>query len=509
MYQALYRKWRPRTFSDVCGQEHITKTLQNEIINERISHAYLFTGTRGTGKTSCAKILAKAVNCLNPVNGNPCNECAICKGIDNGSILDVNEIDAASNSRVEDIREIIDEVNFTPSSAKYRVYIVDEVHMLSVSAFNALLKTLEEPPSHVIFILATTDTHKLPVTILSRCQRFDFNRISSGAIMSRLAFIGEKEGFKIDDDASHLLAELSDGCMRDALTLLDRCLAYSDNITEATVIKTSGVAGSKHLFEFSDYISKNDIASCLTLITRLYNEACETDYLCRELINHFRNIMIAKTVKDSYELIGCSRADYDLLKERTKSFSLEFIFNCIDELEEAFQNMKSVSNKKSQLERAVIKICIFNNKQQAFQKENIPVQNTSAAQVIAPTAAVKNESSAPVNAPVEDLPEGPIRKWGDVIDNLLSFAPDIYSVSIGSTAVFSDNKIIIDTPNDMLYNMITSNADARINLRKAIFNITGSKAKLIINISGKNKFQNGNDTDDLAILKKKIDEFNA
>lgn len=224
MYQVLYRKWRPKTFADVSGQEHITTTLLNEISTNRLNHAYLFTGSRGTGKTTCAKILAKAVNCLHPVNGNPCGECEICKGIDDGSILDIVEMDAASNRKIDDIRQIIDEVQFKPAKCKYRVYIIDEVHMLTTEAFNALLKTLEEPPEHVIFILATTEVHKLPQTILSRCQRFDFHRIPPRAIADRLLYVANQEGVTLSDSAAMLAASVADGALRDALSLLDRCM---------------------------------------------------------------------------------------------------------------------------------------------------------------------------------------------------------------------------------------------------------------------------------------------
>ena len=231
MYQVLYRKWRPQVFTDVYGQEHITKTLMNAVDTGRVSHAYLFTGSRGTGKTTCAKILAKAVNCEHPVNGNPCNECASCRGIDDGSVVDVVEIDAASNNGVDNIRDLREETNYMPSSVKYRVYIIDEVHMLSTGAFNALLKTLEEPPEHVKFILATTEVHKLPSTILSRCQRFDFKRISPEDISSRLKYVAKQENIDLTDEGAMLIARVSDGGMRDALSLLDRCASYGKKIT--------------------------------------------------------------------------------------------------------------------------------------------------------------------------------------------------------------------------------------------------------------------------------------
>ncbi|MGN0470356.1 MAG: DNA polymerase III subunit gamma/tau, partial [Acutalibacteraceae bacterium] len=254
MYRVLYRKYRPQFFSDVVGQHQVTQTLKNELKAGRISHAYLFTGSRGTGKTTCSKILAKAVNCLNPHDGDPCGECEICRGIDDGSIMDVVEIDAASNNGVDDIRLLREEANFTPANTKYRVYIIDEVHMLSIGAFNALLKTLEEPPLHVVFILATTEVHKLPSTIMSRCQRFDFHRISPQDIASRLDYVCKNEGVEIDSQAALLISGIADGALRDALSLLDQCMGQSGHITEDIVRKTAGLADKSHLISITDAV---------------------------------------------------------------------------------------------------------------------------------------------------------------------------------------------------------------------------------------------------------------
>ncbi|MDO5448424.1 MAG: DNA polymerase III subunit gamma/tau [Clostridia bacterium] len=283
MYQALYRKWRPQVFADVVGQDHITTTLMNEIETGRHSHAYLFTGSRGTGKTTCAKIFAKAVNCEHPINGDPCNECETCKGIDSGAIMDVIEIDAASNNGVDNIRDIRDEANFTPVNGKYRVYIIDEVHMLSTGAFNALLKTLEEPPAHVKFILATTEVHKLPATILSRCQRFDFKRITPEDIAKRLAYVAGEEGLELEADAAMLIARLADGALRDALSILDQCIGHSRHITLDVVNATVGLAGKEYLFALSASILNKDSASALAQINTLHNNSCDMERLCNEL----------------------------------------------------------------------------------------------------------------------------------------------------------------------------------------------------------------------------------
>ena len=283
LYQVLYRKWRPQKFDDVSGQPQVTQTLKNEVKNGRINHAYLFTGSRGTGKTTCAKILAKAVNCLNPQNGEPCCECEICRGIDDGSILDVVEMDAASNRGIDDIRGVIDEAQFTPAKAKYRVYIIDEVHMLTDQAFNALLKTLEEPPEHVIFILATTEVHKLPSTILSRCQRFDFNRISPEYICERLKYVAENENASIDDDAAMMISAISDGAMRDALSLMDRCLGISADITTDVVRNCAGLAKKDYLFELSTACINKNTSKALEVLSELHKESKDMARLCDEL----------------------------------------------------------------------------------------------------------------------------------------------------------------------------------------------------------------------------------
>ena len=273
MYLALYRKWRPKLFTDVVSQEHITTILQNQVRTGKTAHAYLFTGSRGTGKTTCSKILAKAVNCLHPVDGNPCLECAVCRGIEDGSILDVTEMDAASSNGVDDIRSLRDEANFAPTTAKYRVYIIDEVHMLSPSAFNALLKIMEEPPPHVIFILATTELHKVPATIVSRCQQYDFRRIRPEDIEKRLLFVAGEEKITLSEDAAALIARLSDGGMRDALSLLDQCIAAGDTVDAQVVADTAGVAGREPLFFLSEAILSHDTAGALTIVNDLYENA--------------------------------------------------------------------------------------------------------------------------------------------------------------------------------------------------------------------------------------------
>ena len=357
MYRVLYRKWRPQTFEEVAGQAHITATLKNELISNRVAHAYLFTGSRGTGKTTCSKILAKAVNCLHPVDGNPCNECEICTGIDSGAILDVVEIDAASNNGVENIRELRDEANFTPVKAKYRVYIVDEVHMLSIGAFNALLKILEEPPEHVIFILATTEVHKIPATILSRCQRFDFKRISPEAICERLSYVAEHENLTLDDEAANLIAKVADGALRDALSLLDRCCAVTDNITAEVVTKSAGLAGKEYLKELSLAIIQKDCSKALDIINTLHTDSCDMERLCSEFMLHLRDLLICKTVKNPADVLVCTQDEYINMKNLCDKFTLEELLYCLDVSQDTLADIKKVTNKRISLEMAFVRMC--------------------------------------------------------------------------------------------------------------------------------------------------------
>ncbi len=356
-YQALYRKWRPQVFADVVGQEHVTRTLMNEVRTGRHSHAYLFTGSRGTGKTTCAKIFAKAVNCEHPVDGDPCNCCETCKGIDAGSILDVVEIDAASNNGVDNIREIRDEANFTPVGGKYRVYIIDEVHMLSTGAFNALLKTLEEPPEHVKFVLATTEVHKLPATILSRCQRFDFHRISPEDIAARLLYVASEEGLDLTEGAANLIARLADGALRDALSILDQCIGQSASIDEATVNAVVGLAGRDYLFQLADSILQRNSAMALAQIDDLYNRSCDMERLCNELINHFRNLMVCKAVKNPKELIVCSAVELAAYQSAAKKTSMSDILNTLNALGDALVLIRKGLNRRVEMEMALIRLC--------------------------------------------------------------------------------------------------------------------------------------------------------
>lgn len=357
MYQVLYRKYRPKNFSDVYGQDHVISTLKNEIKEDRISHAYLFTGSRGTGKTTCAKILAKAVNCENSNDGEPCNECEVCRGLDGGTIYDVVEIDAASNNGVDNIRDLREEANYTPSRGRYRVYIIDEVHMLSTGAFNALLKTLEEPPAHVIFILATTEVHKLPATILSRCQRFDFKRIQPETMAVRLNEVAEHEGMTLDSDAAVLIARIADGALRDGLSILDQCGSRSINIDSALVSQVAGLAGREVLYRLTDCVSGKNSAAAMEIIAGLYQNSYDMERLCVEMINHFRNFLIVKTVKKSRELIVCTDDEYNSTVESAKQFTLENIIFALDLFQSTLTSIKAGANSRIEMEMSFIKLC--------------------------------------------------------------------------------------------------------------------------------------------------------
>ena len=417
LYQVLYRKWRPKTFDDVSGQEHITTTLKNEIQENRLNHAYLFTGSRGTGKTTCAKILAKAANCLDPKNGNPCGECEICRGIENGSILDVVEMDAASNRKIENIRDIIDEVQFKPNRARYRVYIVDEVHMLTTEAFNALLKTLEEPPEHVIFILATTEVHKLPQTILSRCQRFDFHRIPPQAIADRVKYVAQHENASLSDSAAMLIAGVADGALRDALSLLDRCIAISGDIDDGVVRQAAGLADKKYLYELSACIINKNTAKAMETVDRLYGESKDMARLCDELIAHFRALMLIKSLRRPRDILVMSDEEFEQAQTRSDYLSLADIVYYMDVLSRAYQRMGHGTGDRTELEMALVKLSApeldATNEAVAARltaleravKRGIQAQ-AAPAEAVQPAEDKKEASSAPADEKPEN-PENP------------------------------------------------------------------------------------------------------
>ncbi len=519
MYRAFYRKYRPSTFTDVVGQEHITKTLENAVKTGKTSHAYLFTGSRGTGKTSCAKILAKAVNCIDSHDGNPCNNCEICKGIDSGAILDIIEIDAASNNGVDNIRDLREEANFTPANAKYRVYIIDEVHMLSIGAFNALLKTLEEPPAHVIFILATTEVHKLPSTILSRCQRFDFKRIPPEAIAGRLKEVAEKENLQISDDGAMLIARIADGAMRDALSLLDRCSSYEGIIDSAVVANSAGLAGREHIFELCDCILEKDAAKALEVVNKLYNDSCDMERLITELTSHFRNLMVSKAVKNFQDMIICSQGEIEIIRQQSAKTTLATIMSCIDVLTASASTMKQGANRRTSAELCIIRLCTpsLDADMNAILRRLSELENAIASGKI----TVKAE--APVPAPVQTeakpekventqkpvveekkepereetpLPEPPpapqeekivpkntgtvpFGSWPEVLEKLFSQDKSMIAMLTGSTAFIHQDKYLLIKGSPVL-ELYLKTGDYSKTIKSAVAEVTGKTYTLAV-----------------------------
>ena len=409
MYRALYRKWRPQRFEDVVGQRAIVTALKNQITANRVGHAYLFTGVRGTGKTTCAKIFAKAVNCLHPVNGDPCGECEICKGIDNGSILDVVEMDAASNNGVDDIRDLRDETAYTPSACKYKVYIIDEVHMLSTAAFNALLKTLEEPPAHVIFILATTEIQKVPATILSRCQRYDFTSIWPEDIAPRVEYIAGEEKLELSPDGAELIARLADGALRDALSILDTCAGVTAKIDADVVRRMAGVTDRSYLFRISDALEAQDGATALAQLAQLRQQSVDVKRLTEELIAHYRALMLAALPGGQSLLSGVSPEEEALYLEKGPQLGQREAIRAIRALGSALEHMTRGSDQRIELELALFGLSEPPQQPQAVPVQAAPVRaaaQPAAPQPFASATAVQPFASAPTPQP--PIPSVPV-----------------------------------------------------------------------------------------------------
>ncbi len=412
MYQAFYRKWRPQTFDDVCGQEHITSILKYETEHNKFSHAYLFCGSRGTGKTTCAKILAKAVNCESPINGSPCNKCASCLSIDAGTATDVLEMDAASNNGVDNIRDIRDEVVYTPTALKYRVYIVDEVHMLSGSAFNALLKTLEEPPAHAIFILATTELHKLPSTIVSRCQRYEFRRISTDTLVERLTYIAENEGIEYSRDALRIIAKMAQGGMRDAISLLELCAGNREKITPELVNNTLGVGGRDNAEKTVRAIAKGDFDGIFSTVDGVVRSSKDISVFWQDLISFYRDMLVIKTTKDAKSYLDLTDDETDKLVAVAELFTKEtLLYHCRVLDETLFAMQKSGNAKRIVAEMALVKMCDKNLEvtsdallsrlsrlENAVAMGNI-ASGSSAVAVTVPKADNENVNEAPKAQP--------------------------------------------------------------------------------------------------------------
>ena len=485
MYQALYRKWRPQVFEDVSGQPQITATLKNEVIQGSVAHAYLFTGSRGTGKTTCAKILAKAVNCLHPHDGDPCNECSNCRGIDQGSILDVVEIDAASNNGVDNIRELREEAVFSPAVAKYRVYIIDEAHMLSQGAFNALLKTLEEPPAYVIFILATTEVHKIPATILSRCQRFDFRRIPMEDIAARLEFVAAQEKIALTHGAALLIARLGDGALRDALSLLDRCAGSGAAVDEETVAKAAGLSGREYLHEIAAAVREKDFAAALRILGKLYDQSKDVERLCEELIGHFRSIMLLKSTGDAAALLNLPPDETEKLKTEAGDFSMETVLHVLDTLQGELETLRRSTSRRVEMEMCLLRLCSpeFDSSNAALLRRIAALEEKlRSGMVFAPQPAAKmrepedtpktpaaetpgrDEEKLPKQEP--DAPkkaqkaeqtaetEEPLGCWPEVIESLRKLDAPLSGFLQGSKAFVRGEYVLVDSTNSMFAELI-------------------------------------------------------
>ena len=514
MYRALYRKWRPRRFADVVGQQPIVTALQNQIAAGRIGHAYLFTGTRGTGKTSCAKIFAKAVNCLDTTSPDPCGECAVCKGIDEGTVLDVSEIDAASNNSVDDIRDLRDETAYLPAMCRYKVYIIDEVHMLSTSAFNALLKTMEEPPEHVIFILATTEVQKVPATILSRCQRYDFARITAKDIAGRLEYVAGEEKIELDPAAAELIGRLADGAMRDALSILDTCAGVSNTVDEALVRRMAGVTDRQYLFEISDAIAAGDSVKALEEIARLRQQSVDMRRLCMELAAHYRNLMLC-ALPGGNELLTGTSPEEEAAYQARKDFPQRQAVRAINAFGAALEKMARGTDQRIELELAVFSLTqpeaapatvvqAAAPAAQPFAAAPTPFVATAAApgpvtippvqEAVTPPPVVgeppvfepelpplpEQPSPAPAPAPQKAArpkpsapagPPQPFPQWSAVLEVIAESDAMLYSFLQGTRAYYDGRRVLFEC-SDAFRDYIKKNKDVSKQIKETIYQVT-------------------------------------
>ncbi len=524
MYLALYRKYRPKFFKEIVGQEHIVNTIKNEIVKSRISHSYIFTGTRGTGKTSCAKIFSKAINCLNIQLGEPCQECDICRGIEEGSIYDIIEIDAASNNGVDNIREIKDESMYSPSICRYRVYIIDEVHMLSIGAFNALLKIMEEPPKHLLFILATTNIEKVPSTILSRCQRFDFKKINSNEIQQRIDTVCKNEGIEISKKACEMISKLADGGMRDALSILDQCIGYSSNVIEEDVIEgIFGISDETYINELIYVIFSKDVERGLNLVENLVGSNKDIDIFCENMISVFRDLMIIKSNVTSK--IDIKNYDKDIL-ETIKTKKLSEIIDILDRLQDLYIDIQSKANKRISLEKFIINISIdknddikyYDNVNNMYNKlqerllilENKLIDNAldnnsyfckkdensleSSQKHILNETSYKNtnhiqndvsNNSSNISVDSADIIE--FENWDEIINEISEKDKSLYIIIKDTKAYIQKDLLFIDSNNKMFREIIKKEGNAK-KLGNIIYNKTGIKYRIMLRVQGNNNY---------------------
>lgn len=531
MYKALYRKYRPLTFDDVVAQPHITQTLLNQLVNNKTAHAYLFTGSRGTGKTTCARIFAKAINCEHPINGNPCLKCDICRDADEGALSDIIEIDAASNNGIDDVRDLREGALYTPERCKYKVYIIDEVHMLSKDAFNALLKIMEEPPPHVKFILATTEIHKVLPTILSRCQRFDFHRIQPADIKKRLLYVAEKENIQLDDTAAELIAKTADGGMRDALSLLDQCIAFSEDVTEEVVANAAGIAGREYLFEIIDAVIGHDPSKAIGVIQKLYELSKDMQKLCDELIAQFRNIMMTKTVPQNTELLACMPGEIELIKKYAEALTIDDIFDKLNLLQDCNLRLSRVAAKRVEIEMCMIKLCsapvssnaaidnseIYAKIDMLEQKIAQGIPAAPAPSYSRPTEVHRTTPAAPLNAASKteqpqqqtDLAKlnpadfKPVEQWAEILEAFAVSCPPVSGSLAGSYALENQGYMLICTENSFFMNLLRNKENAA-KLKESIRKITGKTYQIRAKCTAKaeNEAAAGGNDPLQAILKK-------
>ena len=500
MYTALYRKWRPMTFDDVVSQPHITAALSRQVADGKTAHAYLFTGSRGTGKTTCARILAKAINCLDPKDGKPCLECEICKAADAGTLTDIIEIDAASNNGINDIRDLRESALYTPELCRYKVYIIDEVHMISPAAFNALLKIMEEPPEHVKFILATTEAHKIPATIVSRCQRFDFRRIRDEDIVARLMFIAENEKISLDREAAALIARLSDGAMRDALSLLEQCMAFSEDIDVDAVTNAAGIAGRDHLFDLLENFADGDTPAAITTVDGLYSKSKDMARLCDELLMQIRNLMLIKTVPQRPELLSCLGGEAERLSALAEKMSLGEILAKLEILQACAEALPRAVSKRTEFEMAVVKLCTkrraagYESADTSALERRILSLEQEIAELkrsgVKPQEAAKevkaNKEAAPIPSPKTEEPPAPKEPeappercpmWDEILDRLTEINPGCAGALKGSSAFVSGDKMMIVVQNQFFLQLLKS-ADNSLALQQAALEVTGIKYRI-------------------------------
>lgn len=523
MYQALYRKWRPQTFADVIGQQHVTDTLRAQLQSGRLSHAYLFTGTRGTGKTTCAKILARAVNCEHPVNGDPCNECAACRGILDGSVLDVTEIDAASNNGVDNIRDLRDETRYTPAQVKKRVFIIDEVHMLSIGAFNALLKTLEEPPEHVLFILATTELHKVPATILSRCQRFDFRRIGAEDIARRLLDVAAGEGIELTEGAARLIARLADGAMRDALSMLDRAAA-AGAVDEETITAALGVMGQDDGVHLAEHFKTGDLAAAVSLLEEYYSAGRDLAAVFDQMLGLIRDALLVKTSRTDVSALISPAYTVKTLQELCDGLAASTLIAWSRIIGDSLDRMRSAANRRVEAELCAVRLCslgaenydTLGGRVEALEeklKNGVPVQVVQTPQSGGMAPPPPRDEDAPPPPGDEDAPPlidgepapqakpgkpaGPTLtlwpQWARLLDALMGKinVGALTNIKLGAKGAIEDGALVILCEDRMAYILAHKDETLAV-IREQAAKLNGGPIKVRVREAGDEIIQENN-----------------